>query len=206
MTFGAELQRFGQVSPGLDTYPVRFSKPITVTVATAALIAVPLTGAALADAAKPQPAASAPQHAATPAPHASASKPDDKRDDRRDDKDAKAVSLSVSVNPGRVRAGDSYGVTIILKGGRSGTATVTSPEGKSYRVALSGGRATKTLSVPSNARSGSKTVSVKAGGKTATASFTVVGGAKQPQPKPTQSKHDDKRDDSKRDDKRDDNK
>ncbi|MCK2213795.1 hypothetical protein MF672_008335 [Actinomadura sp. ATCC 31491] len=167
---------------------MRFSKPFTVTLAGAALLALPLSGAALADAPKPGATAEAPQPA-----HAAPAKQDDhgKKDDR-DKKDVKQrrdpqrVSLTASVNPSRVRAGQSYGVTIVVKGLSSGTATVTSPEGKSYRVALSGGRATKTLTVPSRTTAGSRTVTVKVGNRTATADFTVVG----PQPR--------KRDDDRR--------
>jgi outer membrane biosynthesis protein TonB len=89
----------------------------------------------------------------------------------------RATSLSVSVNPTRVKAGSSYGVTVVVKGGSSnGTATITSPEGKSYQVSLSQHRATKTLTVPSRTKSGAKTVKVKVGNRVATAQFTVVSG------------------------------
>ncbi|MEU6791030.1 hypothetical protein ABZ907_04980 [Nonomuraea wenchangensis] len=138
---------------------MRFFKPFTVTLAGAALLALPLSGTALADA--PKPAATA------PAKH------------EKQDAGPRRVSLSVAVDPARVRAGQTYGVTILVKGLSSGTATVTSPEGKSYRVGLSGGRAAKTLTVPSRARAGTQKVTVKVGGRTATASFTVVA----PQPR-----------------------
>ncbi|MEV4292183.1 hypothetical protein AB0K40_42320 [Nonomuraea bangladeshensis] len=135
---------------------MRFSKPFTVTLAGAALLALPLSGTALADA--PKPAATAP----APAKH------------EKQDTELRRVSLSVAVDPARVRAGQTYGVTILVKGQTSGTATVTSPEGKSYRVGLSGGRATMRLTVPSRAKAGTQKVTVKIGGRTATASFTVV--------------------------------
>ncbi|MGW3349938.1 hypothetical protein ACWDA3_42135 [Nonomuraea rubra] len=151
---------------------MRFAKPFTVTLASAALLALPLAGSALADGARPRPAATA--EAPHPAPAAQVRKDDQHRDARR-----QASSLKVSVDPSRVRAGSSYDVTILAKGLSSGTATVTSPEGRSYRVSLSGGRATKELTVPSEARAGSRTVTVKVGGKTATASFTVVAPQKQ---------------------------
>lgn len=143
---------------------MRFSKPLTVTLAGAAFLALPLSGAALA-APAPQPSHAAP---AAPAPAG--------KQDARDRKDAgpRQVPLSVAVDPSRVRAGQTYGVTILVKGQTSGTATVTSPEGKSYRVSLSGGRATKELTVPSRAKAGTRKVTVKVGGRTATASFTVV--------------------------------
>ncbi|MFI7703082.1 hypothetical protein [Nonomuraea sp. NPDC049480] len=132
-----------------------------MTLVSAALIALPFSGAALADTPKPRPTVTieAPQPTLV----------DATAKDRR-------VPLTVEVNPRRVRAGASYEVTITAKGGRSGTALVTSPEGKTYRVALSDGRATKTLTVPAKTKPGSKTVSVKVGNKVATASFTVVGG------------------------------
>ncbi|MEW9549820.1 hypothetical protein [Nonomuraea sp. NPDC050783] len=156
---------------------MRFSKPFTVTLAGAALLALPLSGAALADA--PEPAATA--KALRPAHADPATRQDDRdrKDVERKEPRHQKVSLSASVNPSRVRAGQSYGVTIVVKGLSTGTATVTSPEGKSYRVALSGGRATRKLTVPSRAKAGSRTVTVKAGGTTATASFTVVA----PQPR-----------------------
>ncbi|MFC4118811.1 hypothetical protein [Nonomuraea zeae] len=158
---------------------MRFAKPLTVTLASAALVALPFAGSALADGARPQPTAT------VKAPQPTHSAPAKTQD--RPGKDARhqEVSLKVAVNPSRVRAGSSYGVTIVVKGSSTGTATVTSPEGKSYRVSLSGGRATKTLSVPARAKAGSKTVSVKVGNKVATASFTVVAGKDR--------KHDDRR-------------
>ncbi|UBU13067.1 hypothetical protein [Nonomuraea gerenzanensis] len=146
---------------------MRFAKPFTVTIASAALLALPFTGSALADGARPQPAPTA------KAPHTAPAK-QVRKDDRHKDARRKAISLKVSVDPSRVRAGSSYEVTIAAKGLSSGTAVVISPEGKSYRVSLSGGRATKELTVPSKARAGSRTVRVKVGDKTATASFTVV--------------------------------
>lgn len=168
---------------------MRFSKPFAMTLAGAALLTLPLSGTAFADA-RPQPAApvTAPRPAATvtaPRPAATVTAPrpthsnpvtstvpQDQLTKGRDD--ARKVELKVSVDPDRVRAGDSYDVTITAKGLRSGTAIVTGPEGKSYRVALSGGKATKTLTVPSKAKPGSETVTVKVGNKTATASFDVV--------------------------------
>ncbi|GAA4915331.1 hypothetical protein HD597_010753 [Nonomuraea thailandensis] len=151
---------------------MRFAKPFTVTIAGAALLALPFTGSALADGARPQPAPTA--KASHPAPAKQVRKDDKHQDTRR-----QAISLKVSVDPSRVRAGSSYDVTILARGLSSGTAVVTSPEGKSYRVSLSGGRATKELTVPSKARAGSRTVSVKVGNRTATASFTVVAPRKQ---------------------------
>ncbi|WP_431913860.1 hypothetical protein [Nonomuraea jabiensis] len=160
-----------------------------MTLAGAALLTLPLSGAAFADA-RPQPAATAkaPQPAATvkaPQPAATVKAPQqahanpatptvpqDQLAKGRDD--ARGFELKVSVDADRVRAGDSYDVTIAAKGLRSGTAVVTSPEGKTYRVALSDGKATKTLTVPSKAKPGSKTVTVKVGNRTATASFDVV--------------------------------
>ncbi|MFI7128981.1 hypothetical protein ACIBQ1_24985 [Nonomuraea sp. NPDC050153] len=142
-----------------------------MTVASAALLALPLSGAAFADGARPQPAATA--KAPQPA-HSNPAAPTVPQDQLAKGYDARKVALKVSVDPERVRAGDSYDVSIAAKGLRSGTATVTSPEGKSYRVALSGGKATKTLTVPATAKPGSKTVTVKVGNKTATATFDVV--------------------------------
>ncbi|MGW0802366.1 hypothetical protein [Nonomuraea sp. NPDC002799] len=160
---------------------MRFSKPLTVTLAGAALIVLPLSGAAFADDARPHPAATAkapqPTHPA-PAHAKDAKDAKDVKHQAVKHQAAKPISLKVAVNQSRVRAGASYGVTIVVKGASSGQATVTSPEGKSYRVSLSGGRATKTLTVPSRTKSGSKTVSVKVGNKVATASFTVVGARK----------------------------
>ncbi|MGN9847180.1 hypothetical protein ACTMTI_54775 [Nonomuraea sp. H19] len=165
---------------------MRFAKPLTVALTAAALMALPLSGAAFAAAPAPESTASLatgkPTVLKTPQParsHPTETKiVREKEIDRKDDA-RKRVSLTVSVDPSHVRAGGSYGVTIVAKGVSSGTATITSPEGKSYRVALSGGRATKTLTVPSNAKSGNKTVTVKVGNKVATDSFTVVGGRDQ---------------------------
>ncbi|MGP3912886.1 hypothetical protein [Nonomuraea sp. 10N515B] len=156
---------------------MRFSKPLTVTLVSAAMLALPFSGAALADSRTPAPTMTiTPQEPAmtiTPAqpPHSDRAKTRDRWN--------KKNSLAVSVSPGRVRAGDSYTVTITAKGVSSGTATVTSPEGRTYRVALSGGQATKTLTLPAKTKPGSKTVSVKVGNKVATASFAVVGGKQQ---------------------------
>lgn len=83
MTFGAEHNRFGQVSPGLDAIPVRFAKPFTVTIASAALLALPFTGSALADGARPQPAPTA------KAPHTAPAK-QVRKDDRHKDKIGRA--------------------------------------------------------------------------------------------------------------------
>ncbi|AQZ68197.1 unnamed protein product [[Actinomadura] parvosata subsp. kistnae] len=152
---------------------MRFAKPFTVTLASAALIALPFAGSALADGARPQPAPTAKAPHAEPAQQV-------RKDDKHKDARRQAISLKVAVNPSRVRAGSSYGVTILVRGLSSGTAVVTSPEGKSYRVSLSDGRATKKLTVPSRTRAGSKTVTVKVGNKTATADFTVVA-PKEPQ-------------------------
>ncbi|WP_344887803.1 hypothetical protein [Nonomuraea antimicrobica] len=144
-----------------------------MTVASAALVALPFAGSALADAPRvPQTVTAAAvtttNTAAAKAPaHSSSAK-------RKEAKSRQAASLKVTVDPGRVSAGSSYDVEIVAKGLSSGTATVTSPEGKTYRVALSDGQATKTLSVPSKTKTGSKTVSVKVGNKVATASFTVT--------------------------------
>ncbi|WP_433435608.1 hypothetical protein [Nonomuraea sp. CA-141351] len=143
-----------------------------MTLASAAVLALPLSGAALADA-RPQPAATA--RAPQPA-HSSPTVPQDQLFKGRDD--ARAASLKVSVDSDHVRAGASYDVTIAAKGLPSGTAIVTSPEGKNYRVSLSAGRATKTLTVPSKAKPGTETVTVKVGNKVATATFEVVGGRK----------------------------
>ncbi|GAA3545394.1 hypothetical protein GCM10022419_027040 [Nonomuraea rosea] len=159
---------------------MRFAKPFTVTLASAALVALPFAGSALADGARPQPSATVkapqPTHSAPAKTQDRPGKETQRKDAQRKDTQHQQVSLKVSVNPSRVRAGSSYGVTIVVKGSSTGTATVTSPEGKSYRVSLSGGQATKTLSVPAKAKAGSKTVSVKVGNKTTTASFTVLAG------------------------------
>jgi hypothetical protein len=185
MTFGAEFK--GSARSAADwTYLVRFSKPLTVTLASAALLTLPLSGAAFADGNKPQPAATVkvpqPTHSAPakaeptrPVP----AKTEDRHGQDTGRKDDKAISLKVAVDPTRVRAGASYDVTITVRGATTGTATVTSPEGKSYRVALSGGGATKTLTAPAKTKTGDKTVSVKVGNKVATASFEVVSARKQ---------------------------
>lgn len=157
---------------------MRFAKPVVVSLVSAALLALPLSGAALADAHKPQPTTTleTPRPAnSTPQPVIETPKAADVPavvpQDRR-----KKTTLEVSVEPSHVRAGASYEVTIVAKGASSRTAMVTSPEGKTYRVALSGGRATKTLTLPANTKPGKKTVTVKVGNKVATESFTVVGG------------------------------
>ncbi|WP_188189365.1 hypothetical protein [Nonomuraea sp. SYSU D8015] len=154
---------------------MRFSKPLVVALTSAAMLALPLSGAALADVRKPQPTTAIETPKATPTYDASTLAI---AQELRDSHSSKA-GLKVSVEPSRVRAGASYEVTINAKGVSSRTATVISPEGKTYRVALSGGSATKTLTVPANAKPGAKTVTVKVGNKVATASFTVVGGKKQ---------------------------
>ncbi|GAA2213526.1 hypothetical protein GCM10009850_089890 [Nonomuraea monospora] len=173
---------------------MRFSKPLVVTLASVALLTAPLSGAALADSAKPQPAATAqapqPGDRSTQLTDRKSGKQDVRKQDDRNSKAraeskkrksdvagiaaSKVAKVSASVSPGRVRAGASYTVSIVASGGSS--ATVTSPEGKSYRVSLSGGRGSKTLSVPAGAKAGSKTVTVKVGNKVDTASFTVVRG------------------------------
>ncbi|MEU6782386.1 hypothetical protein ABZ912_24575 [Nonomuraea angiospora] len=142
-----------------------------MTLASAALLTLPLSGAAFADA-RPQPAATAKAPQPTHSNPVTPTVPQDQLVKGRDD--ARRFALKVSVDPDRVRVGDSYDVTIAAKGLRSGTAVVTSPEGKTYRVTLSDGKATKTLTVPSKAKPGSKTVTVKVGNQTATASFDVV--------------------------------
>lgn len=150
---------------------MRFAKPFSVTIASAALVALPFAGSAFADAPK------APQPQPQPT-HSSPAKPqkhqEPKRETNHKEIEHQTVSLKVSVSESRVRAGSTYGVTITAKGVSSGTATITSPEGKSYRVSLSHGRATKTLAVPSRTKAGTKQVTVKVANKTATASFTVL--------------------------------
>ncbi|TMR20978.1 hypothetical protein ETD86_17140 [Nonomuraea turkmeniaca] len=141
-----------------------------MTFVSAAMLALPFSGAALAETPKPQPTATiTTQH---PAQQTDVHPAWDKDGKRR-------VEVKVSVDPGRVRAGGTYEVTILAKGGSSGTATVTSPEDKTYRVALSGGRGTLTLTAPAKAKPGKKTVTVKVGNKVATASFTVADAKKQ---------------------------
>ncbi|MDP4510747.1 hypothetical protein [Nonomuraea turcica] len=144
---------------------MRFAKPLTVTLVSAALLTLPFSGAALADTPKPQPTVTI--TTLDPAQPVNVYPAWDQDAKRR-------VAVKVSVEPGRVRAGDTYEVTIVAKGVSSGRATVTSPEGKTYRVALSGGRATLTLTAPAKSKPGKKTVTVKVGNKVATASFTVV--------------------------------
>ncbi|MFD0469319.1 hypothetical protein ACFQ0B_14135 [Nonomuraea thailandensis] len=87
---------------------MRFAKPFTVTIAGAALLALPFTGSALADGARPQPAPTA--KASHPAPAKQVRKDDKHQDTRR-----QAISLKVSVDPSRVRAGSSYDVTILAR-------------------------------------------------------------------------------------------
>ncbi|MFD1539253.1 hypothetical protein [Nonomuraea guangzhouensis] len=160
-------------------------KPLTVTAAATALIALPFAGGAFADTAKPHPTTTvtpgpkttpttlptAPVKTARPTPTADTLYVQETK--RRDH-----TSLDVSVNPSRVKQGASYGVTIVVKGAPAGgKATITSPEGKSYRVSLDQRKVTKTLTVPAHAKPGTKTVSVKVGNRVATATFTVVGRA-----------------------------
>ncbi|MFC5825137.1 hypothetical protein [Nonomuraea insulae] len=138
-----------------------------MTIASAALVALPFAGSAFADAPKaPQPTHSSP---AKPQQHQ-----EPKRETKHQEPKHQTVSLKVSVSESRVRAGSTYGVTIVAKGVSSGTATITSPEGKNYRVSLSHGRATKELALSSRTRTGTKTVTVKVADKTAKASFTVL--------------------------------
>lgn len=150
---------------------MRFAKPFSVTIASAALVALPFAGSAFADAPKaPQPTHSSP---AKPQKHQEP-KRETKRETKHQEPRHQTVSLKVSVSESRVRAGSTYGVTIIAKGVSSGTATITSPEGKNYRVSLSHGRATKELALSPRTRTGTKTVTVKVADKTAKASFTAL--------------------------------
>ncbi|SNS48334.1 hypothetical protein SAMN05216276_101076 [Streptosporangium subroseum] len=136
---------------------MRFAKPFTATVLGATLIALPFAGSALADSGHLQPIATVTKDA-QPKPTAPS-----------------AISLKVAVNPGQVRQGGSYTVSIVAKGAAAGaTATVKTPEGRSYQVTIRGRQASKTLTVPSNARPGSKTVTVTVGSKITTAEFTVT--------------------------------
>lgn len=182
---------------------MRFMKPLTVTAAATALIALPFAGGAFADTAKPQPTTTVtpgPKTTPTTLPTAPVKtlKPGAKGSPStshgrettpktststlyvQETKRRNPVSLDVSVNPARVKQGASYGVTIVVKGASAGTAaTITSPEGKSYRVSLDQRKVTKTLTVPAHAKPGTKTVSVKVGNRVATATFTVVGSGAQ---------------------------
>ncbi|MEV0620501.1 hypothetical protein AB0I81_44765 [Nonomuraea sp. NPDC050404] len=147
-----------------------------MTIASAALIALPFAGSALADGARPHPTATA--KAPQPAHSAPAKQDRHGKEDTYKHAKHKTTSLKVAVSSSRVRAGSSYAVTITTKGLSSGTATLTTPEGRTYRVPLSSGRARKNLTVPSRTRAGTKTVTVKVAGKTATASFTVTAASK----------------------------
>lgn len=179
---------------------MRFLKPLTVTAAATALIALPFAGGAFADTAKPHPTTTVtpgPKTTPTTLPTAPVKtgrptpKPGTKTGHERETTSTSTLyvqetkrrdhtSLDVSVNPSRVKQGASYGVTIVVKGASAGSqATITSPEGKSYRVSLDQRTVTKTLTVPAHAKPGTKTVSVKVGNKTATAEFTVVRGGAQ---------------------------
>ncbi|MEU7855600.1 hypothetical protein [Nonomuraea sp. NPDC049141] len=168
---------------------VRFLKPLTVTAAATALIALPFGGGAFADTAKPGTAKPHPTTTVTPGPKTTpttlptapvkTARPTPTADTLyvQETKRRDHTSLDVSVNPSRVKQGASYGVTIVVKGAPAGgTATITSPEGKSYRVSLDQRKVTKTLTVPAHAKPGTKTVSVKVGNRVATATFTVVSG------------------------------
>jgi hypothetical protein len=141
---------------------MRFAKPLAATVLGMTLIGVPFASGALADSGH------------SPAPtikHATPAKPS---------KPSKYTtpnvsSLKASIDPGQVRPGGSYTVSILARGATDGaTVTVTSPEGRSYPVTISGQQASKTLTVSSNAKPGDKTVTVTIGSKTATAEFTVI--------------------------------
>jgi hypothetical protein len=158
---------------------VRFIKPLTVTAAATALLALPFAGGAFADTAKPQPTTTITPGPRTTPPTApvKTSRPTPTADTLyvQETKRRDHTSLDVSVNPTRVKQGASYGVTIVVKGASAGSAaTITSPEGKSYRVSLDQRKVTKTLTVPAHAKPGTKTVSVKVGNRVATATFTVV--------------------------------
>ncbi|WP_433514627.1 hypothetical protein ACQP2T_02805 [Nonomuraea sp. CA-143628] len=188
---------------------VRFLKPLTVTLASAALVALPFAGGAFADSGQPQPAPTVtpgvkttqkvtPGVKTTPTTKPTApvktgrpTATDENARPKRPTSTAheretttstlylkeRRTSLDVSVNPTRVKQGASYGVTIVVKGASAGkAATITSPEGKSYRVSLDQRTVTKTLTVPAKAKLGAKTVTVKVGNRTATAQFTVVRG------------------------------
>jgi hypothetical protein len=174
---------------------VRFLKPLTVTLASAALVALPFAGGAFADSGRPQPAPTVtpstkptapvttgrptatdentrPKHPASTAPKRETTVSTLALTQHR-----RPLSLDVSVNPTHVKQGASYGVTIVVRGASAGkAATITSPEGKSYRVSLDQRTVTKTLTVPAKAKLGAKTVTVKVGNRTATAQFTVVRG------------------------------
>ncbi|MGN9845908.1 hypothetical protein ACTMTI_48095 [Nonomuraea sp. H19] len=84
---------------------------------------------------------------------------------------ASRVSIKASVTPRKVAAGQPYRVAGVEDGT---TATVKSPQGTTYKVALENGKATKNLTVPRTTRPGSYRVGITIGGKTATAEFTVV--------------------------------
>ncbi|MEV0353969.1 hypothetical protein AB0H88_50210 [Nonomuraea sp. NPDC050680] len=190
---------------------VRFLKPLTVTLASAALVALPFAGGAFADSGQPQPAPTVtpgvkttptvtPGVKTTPTTKPTApvktGRPTATDENARPKRPVSTAherettastlylkehrspaSLDVSVNPTRVKQGASYGVTIVVRGASAGTAaTITSPEGKSYRVSLDQRTVTKTLTVPAKAKLGAKTVTVKVGNRTATAQFTVVRG------------------------------
>ncbi|MEV6865666.1 hypothetical protein AB0M44_32290 [Streptosporangium subroseum] len=121
------------------------------------LIGVPFAGSALADSGyKP-----------APIKHAAPAKPAKYN--------SSVTSLRASVSPGQVKQGGSYTVSIVARGAADGaTATVKSPQGRSYSVTVTGQQASKTLTVASNAELGDKTVTVTVGNKTVTAEFTVI--------------------------------
>ncbi|GAA2885948.1 hypothetical protein GCM10010517_49600 [Streptosporangium fragile] len=147
---------------------MRFAKPLAVTVLGATLITVPFAGGAFADSGRPQAPAAVVK--AEPEPAKGSVDAGDRHETRR------VVSLKVSVDPERVKQGGSYMVSIVARGAANGsTATVKSPEGRSYRVVIKGQKASKALTVPVTARPGEQTVTVTVGGETATAEFTVIG-------------------------------
>ncbi|NUW46357.1 hypothetical protein [Nonomuraea rhodomycinica] len=131
---------------------MRFVKPFTVGVASAALLAVPFAGVSLAAAAGPEP-----ERAVTVV-----------GDDHR-------VPVKAEVTPGEVAAGGAYKVTIFAKGVRPGaTATIRSPQGATYKVTLKDGRGSKTLTVPRTTKPGRYKVGVTVAGRVTTAEFTVT--------------------------------
>lgn len=183
MTSMGRIHRgFGRVIHDWTLISVRFIKPLAVTAAATALIALPFAGGAFADTAKPQPTTTVtpgPRTTPTTLPTApvKTGRPTTKADTLyvQETKRRDHTSIDVSVNPTRVKQGASYGVTIVVKGASAGSAaTITSPEGKSYRVSLDQRKVTKTLTVPAHAKPGTKTVSVKVGNRVTTATFTVV--------------------------------
>ncbi|MEU8103874.1 hypothetical protein AB0C18_09115 [Nonomuraea muscovyensis] len=144
---------------------MRFVKPLAVGLLGATMLAVPFSGVSLAatgtDGSRPA--------APNPARYAQAV------GDHVSGATVTVSAVGLGDVAGQVVAGQKYQVKVTSRGsGKSGVATLKTPQGKAYRLRLVNGSATKTLTLPRTTKPGRYRLSVVIGGKITTVECVVT--------------------------------